>query len=164
MCWKKLWFFFTWLMSKTLPWFITVGEMIVLGSVLVGLVQYGVCIIIACMDSETGSNRWTGFVIKRGGIVTFKCKIHSWTLTELQHLKSDGLIQLCHATCSQMSNLMNQARLKVLKARDDLIAVSISVVKTQRFYSYHLLGNDLIHILNENMICDWVIFASTYFR
>lgn len=31
-----------WLMSKTLPWFITVGEMIVLGSVLVGLVQYGV--------------------------------------------------------------------------------------------------------------------------
>uniref|UniRef100_A0A8C3VA86 Uncharacterized protein n=1 Tax=Catharus ustulatus TaxID=91951 RepID=A0A8C3VA86_CATUS len=37
----------------------------------------------------------------------------------------------------QMSNLMNQARLKVLKARDDLIAVSISEVNTQ----FHVLGN-----------------------
>jgi len=49
--------------------------------------------------------------------------------------KSSGLIQLYHVTCSQMSSLMNQARLKVLKARDDLIAVSISVEKTQRFCS-----------------------------
>lgn len=68
--------------------------------------------------------------------------------------KSGGLIQLYHATCSQMSNLMNQARLKVLKARDDLIAVSISVVKTQRFYSYHLLGNVPNHSLKKNMTCD----------
>lgn len=45
--------------------------------------------------------------------------------------KSDGLIQLSHATCSQMSNLMNQARLKVLKARDDLISVSISSKDTE---------------------------------
>lgn len=29
---------------------------------------------------------------------------------------------------SQMSNLMNQARLKVLKARDDMISVSLSVI------------------------------------
>lgn len=48
--------------------------------------------------------------------------------------KADGLIQLSHATCSQMSNLMNQARLKVLKARDDLIAVSISQVNTQSLF------------------------------
>lgn len=48
--------------------------------------------------------------------------------------KADGLIQLYHATCSQMSNLMNQARLKVLKARDDLIAVSISEVNTQSLF------------------------------
>lgn len=48
--------------------------------------------------------------------------------------KADGLIQLYHATCSQMSNLMNQARLKVLKARDDLIAVSISEADTQSLF------------------------------
>ncbi|KQK73736.1 V-type proton ATPase subunit E 1 isoform X1 [Amazona aestiva] len=33
------------------------------------------------------------------------------------------------ATCSQMSNLMNQARLKVLKARDDLIADLLNEAK-----------------------------------
>lgn len=48
--------------------------------------------------------------------------------------KADGLIPLYHVTCSQMSNLMNQARLKVLKARDDLIAVSISEVNTQSLF------------------------------
>uniref|UniRef100_A0A8C3PV07 V-type proton ATPase subunit E 1 n=1 Tax=Chrysolophus pictus TaxID=9089 RepID=A0A8C3PV07_CHRPC len=42
----------------------------------------------------------------------------------------------------QMSNLMNQARLRVLKARDDLISVSMPAVKTPRFDSYHLLGNN----------------------
>lgn len=58
--------------------------------------------------------------------------------------KADGLIPLYHATCSQMSNLMNQARLKVLKARDDLIAVSISEVNTPNLCSYHMLGNGTV--------------------
>jgi len=53
-----------------------------------------------------------------------------------------------------MSNLMNQARLRVLKARDDLISVSMSAVNTPRFDSYHLLGNELLHSLKENVVCD----------
>jgi len=58
-------------------------------------------------------------------------------IVPLKILSSSNVYVIC-LLYSQMSNLMNQARLKVLKARDDMISVSYC----GSFYHYYLIEID----------------------
>lgn len=70
-----------------------------------------------CLGEQAGRNHHTcfrGVCAYREAACPSRCGFRSLGCTDSSF----------HAVCSQMSNLMNQARLKVLRARDDLITVS----------------------------------------
>lgn len=145
-------------MSRTIPWSVTLGQLIMSGLALVGLYwRTGFCIVIIWASSETDSNRWTGFVIVILHVkYTVKCCSSSVKVWWIDSTLS------CNLQSDVQPDESSKTEGPQGKGWPYCSEYLYGTIKTQRFYFYHLLGNVLKHSLKKNMICDWVTFASTY--